>query len=260
MSGLSLVGRKGVIAGVSSKDSVGFHCAVDCLRRGAEVVLAYRPRPESRAPSLARELGCHCVECDAGDDVSIQAAAERVAELFGRVDFLVHTLVSVPEGVLQRPLSQLGRSDFSAVLESGAYSLLALSRHFAPLLERSEAGRIVTLLSAGADFVLPNYHAVGIAKAALAATLRYLAAELAERGVLCNGVNFSLLETAAAQRVIGQEVSRQTATHVAKRSMTKTALQHEDVTAAIAYLCSSECRNMTGEVMRVDGGFCLNYF
>jgi enoyl-[acyl-carrier protein] reductase I len=116
------------------------------------------------------------------------------------------------------------------------------------------------MLSAGADFALPNYHAVGIAKAALAATLRYLARDLGELGVLCNGLSFSMLETNAAQEIIGTEITRRTVEHIAKRSLTGQQLNYEHVAHAAAFLAGADCQNLTGEVLTVDGGYRRGYF
>jgi enoyl-[acyl-carrier protein] reductase I len=119
---------------------------------------------------------------------------------------------------------------------------------------------VVTLLSGGADFAMPDYHAIGMAKAALAAAVRYLAAELGPAGVLCNAVNFSILESDAARRVIGEERTLQTRAHLSKRSMTRAPLEYADVARTVAFLCSPLCSNLTGEALTVDGGFSRSYF
>jgi enoyl-[acyl-carrier protein] reductase I len=139
-------------------------------------------------------------------------------------------------------------------------SLLVAAQHARPWLVKSSTPRIVTLLSGGADFAMPSYHVVGIVKAALSAAVRYLAAELGPAGILCNAVNFSMLETDAARRVIGQERTAQTRQHLAKRAMTHAPLGYGDVTRAIAFLASPLCSNLTGEALLVDGGFSKSYF
>jgi enoyl-[acyl-carrier protein] reductase I len=261
-SGLSaplLAGRKGLVLGVSSPDSVGFHTALQLQALGAEVAVSLRPARSSFMPRLV-ELGLAPVELDALEPGSIERAVERVGSQLGRLDFLVHTLVHVPDGALSRPLLELSARELADVMEVGVRSLVVAARAALPLLAGSDAPRIVTLLSGGADFAMPSYHAVGIAKSALAASVRYLAAELGPRGVLCNSVNFSILETTAAKRVIGDERTQQTRQHLSKRSMTQAALSYDDVTRAIAFLCSPLCSNLTGESLTVDGGFSRSYF
>jgi enoyl-[acyl-carrier protein] reductase I len=145
-------------------------------------------------------------------------------------------------------------------MDVGVRSLLVATRFARPWLERSSSPRVVTLLSGGADFAMPNYHLVGLVKAALGAAVRYLAAELGPAGILCNAVNFSILDTAAARRVIGAERTLQTRQHLAKRGMTGAPLAYADVTRAIAFLVSPLCSNLTGEALQVDGGFSRSYF
>ncbi len=200
------------------------------------------------------------VELDAQEPGSIERAITRVGERFGRLDFLVHTLVHVPEGALERPLTALGPDELALAMEIGVRSLVVAAGHARPWLEKSSTPRIVTLLSGGADFAMPSYHVVGIVKAALGAAVRYLAAELGGSGILCNAVNFSLLETAAARRVIGAERAAQTRQHLAKRAMTEAPLSYADVTRTIAFLVSPWCSNLTGEAVQVDGGFSKSYF
>ncbi|HEY0463492.1 MAG TPA: SDR family oxidoreductase, partial [Polyangiaceae bacterium] len=170
------------------------------------------------------------------------------------------TLVHVPEGILQKPVYELTATAFSSVMEVGVRSLLVACKLALPLLARSAHPRVVALTSSGADFAIPNYHAVGISKAALAASVRYLAQELGPQGVLCNSLSFSILATDAAQRVIGQSESQQTHGYLAKRSMTRLPLSFEHVTNSLGVLVSPLCMNLTGETLSVDGGFSRSYF
>lgn len=259
MSAGLLEARRGLVLGVSSRDSVGFHGAEMLRSLGAEVAVSLRPERREFAREL-EGLGFLVVRLEAGDPSSVERAVNQVGERFERLDFLVHTLVHVPSGALERPLTELSLEEFQAVMNASVHSLLVAARHAARWLRRSSAPRIVTLLSGGADFAMPAYHAVGIAKAALAASVRYLAAELGPSGILCNAVNFSMLETDAARRVIGVERTSQTREHLTKRSMTRRAVDYEDVTRAIAFLSSPLCSNLTGEALLVDGGFSRSYF
>lgn len=254
-----LAGRRGLVLGVSSQDSVGFHAAQALREHGAEVAVSLRPTRGAFMARLADD-GYLTVELDAQQEGSIERAVARVGERFGRLDFLVHTLVHVPDGALERPVTSLSQRELGDAMEVGVRSLLVAAQHARPWLEKSTTPRIVTLLSGGADFAMPHYHVVGIVKAALSAAVRYLAAELGPSGILCNAVNFSMLETEAARRVIGEGRTAQTRQHLAKRGMTRTPLGYADVTRAIAFLASPLCSNLTGEALLVDGGFSKSYF
>jgi enoyl-[acyl-carrier protein] reductase I len=254
-----LAGRRGLVLGVGSENGVGFRVARKLQALGAEVAVSLRPSRSHSLPRLS-ELGLLCVEVDVRDERALERAVARIVERFERIDFLVHTLVHVPDGALTKPVLELSSAELSDVMEVSVRSLLVGVRLCLPWLERSDAPRVVTLLSGGADYAMPNYHVVGMAKAALGAAVRYLAAELGPRGILCNAVNFSILETDAAKRVIGEERTLQTRAHLSKRSMTRAPLSYEDVTRAVAFLCSPLCSNLTGEALTVDAGFSRSYF
>jgi enoyl-[acyl-carrier protein] reductase I len=254
-----LADKRGLVLGVSSEDSVGYHAAKALRAHGAELAVTGRASRAALLSQLANE-GYVTAELDARQPGSVEQAVSRVGERFGRLDFLVHTLVHVPEGALGRPVTALGERELGDAMEVGVRSLLVAAHHARPWLEKSSSPRIVTLLSGGADFAMPSYHVIGIVKAALGAAVRYLAAELGPAGILCNAVNFSMLETDAARREIGAERTAQTRQHLAKRAMTRAPLGYPDVTRTIAFLVSPLCSNLTGEAVLVDGGFSRSYF
>ncbi len=254
-----LAGRRGVVLGVSGEDSVGYHTARSFRALGADVTITHRAGRRETVEPLARALGCSTVELDARDDHAMEQAIDEVGRRHERLDFLVHTLMHVPDGVLSRPVTDLSAGEFGIVMEVGVRSLLAACRFALPWLDRSMSPRVVTLLSPGADRAVPSHHAVGIAKGALASAVRYLALELGPRRVLVNAVSFSIIETDAARHLIGRELTERTRGHLAKRAFTRKASDYDDVISAIAYLSSPLCRNMTGEALTVDGGFTRTY-
>lgn len=254
-----LAGHRGLVLGVSSEDSVGFHAASQFRALGARVAVSSRRTSRDFVPRLT-QLGLVSVEVDVTETGSLERGIEQAGRELGGLDFLLHTLVHVPEGALGRSLLELSARELADAMEVGVRSLLVAARAALPLLEASDCPRIVALLSGGADFAMPQYHVVGLTKAALAAAIRYLAAELGPKRILCNAVNFSILETAAARREIGDERTQQTRQHLRKRSLTQSALSYDDVTRAIAFLSSPLCSNMTGEIITVDGGFSRSYF
>jgi enoyl-[acyl-carrier protein] reductase I len=254
-----LAGLRGIVLGVSGEDSVGYHTARAFRALGAEVTVTHRSGRRGAVGPLARALGVDTVELDVRDERAVEQAMDEIGARYERLDFLVHTLIHVPDGILGRPVTELSAGEFGVVMEVGVRSLLTTCRHALPWLDRSASPRVVTLLSPGADRAVPGYHAVGIAKGALAAAVRYLALELGPRRVLVNAVSFSIIETAAARHVIGRELTERTRGHVTKRAFTRKATDYEDVVSAIAYLSSPLCRNMTGEALTVDGGFTRGY-
>jgi enoyl-[acyl-carrier protein] reductase I len=251
-----LAGCRGVILGVSGENSIGYHLVRDFVALGAQVAATYRPaRRDTVAPLLEAAGVSQHAALDAGDEATIERAVSQFGQAWGRLDFLVHTLVHVPEGLLARPLLSVTREEFHEVVDATAYSLIAVCRHAAPYLARSAHPRVVALTSASAVRMTPNYHVAGIAKAALGGVLLYLAAELGPRGILCNSVGFSLIETDAARRAIGAANAAATRAHLQKRTPTRRAVDPEHVTRAIGFFASPLCENVTGEVLMVDGGF-----
>jgi enoyl-[acyl-carrier protein] reductase I len=262
MSGATtfLTGRRGLVLGVSSVNSVGYHIAREFRALGAEVAVTHRAPRRALVQQFAAEIGCRTLELDFSDEASVQAAFDELGATFGHFDFLIHTLVHVPEGILARPVTELSARDFGSVMEIGVRSLLVAARYARPWLSRSDSPRIVTLLSAGGQLAMPNYHAVGIAKGALASTVRYVAVELGPERIACNAVSFSILATDAAERVVGRERTAETQNYLSKRSMTHAPLEFSDVVKSVAFLASPLCSNVTGEILNVDAGFSRSYF
>lgn len=259
-SGRILAGRRGIVLGVSSENSAGYACAAAAIEQGATVAISHRAERRQAAAALGARLGAKPIVLEASDETSVAAAFAQVESELGGLDFVVHTLVHVPDGVLMRPATAITAAEFHATLEIGVRSLLVACRFAAPMLERSTAPRVVALSSGGGESAMPSYHAVGIAKAALAAAVRYLALELGPAGVLCNVVSFSLVETEAALRAVGPAAAEATRRHLAKRSMTRANTTLGDVGSAVAYFASPLLRNVTGETLTVDGGFSRAYF
>jgi len=256
-----LAGARGVIVGVSSESSIGYHLAREFMAQGAELAATYRPaRRPSIAPVLERLGVRHHCPLEANDEVSIETAFTSIGGAFGRLDFVIHTLVHVPEGLLARPLLSVSRGEMHPVLDASAYSLIAVSRHALPWLERSAHPRLVTLTSSSAERMTPSYHAAGIAKAALGGALLYLAGELGPRGVLCNAVAFSLIDTEGARRAVGAKNISGTRAYLEKRALTRRAVEPVHVSSAVAFFASPLCQNITAEVLTVDGGYARAYF
>lgn len=261
MSGAALLaGKKGVVVGVSSPNSIGHACARRLVDLGAEVVITHRRGAEEGDALAASSGAVRHVTLDVTDDRSIAEAFDQAASALGPFDFVVHSVMGVPDGVLSNPLVDVSRGDFAKVLDVGAYSLIAVARAAAPGLKSSGAGRIVTISSCGAASMTPGYHVAGIAKAALEAAAMYLAYELGKDNILCNVVSPGLVGTDGALRAVGSKNAEATRAIFEKKAPTRKAVELEDIADAVAWLVSPMARNVTAEVITLDGGYSRLYF
>jgi enoyl-[acyl-carrier protein] reductase I len=251
-----LDGRRGVVVGVSGERSVGGACARALRELGAEVAITCRP---GRVDSVAG-IGDATLVMDVDDEAAVDQAFAELDTRFRRLDFLVHSIMHVPPGLLDRPLTEVDRASFSAVLAAGVHSLISVCKRARPLLARSTAARVVTITSPCGHRMTPHYHVAGIAKAALESAVLYLAYELGPAGILCNAVSPGLIDTDGAVAVVGADAAASTRTYMARRAATRNPTDLTDVAASVAWLCSPMLRNMTGEVMAVDGGYARSYF
>jgi enoyl-[acyl-carrier protein] reductase I len=250
---------RGLVVGVSAERSIGFACARALRSLGADVAVTHRPARDG-VPALADRIGALAVPMELDDPPSLPAAFTAVERAFGHLDFVVHTLMHVPPGLLARPLIELDQGSFARVLDVGVHSLIAVCAHARPLLERSPSPRVVAISSPCGQRMTPHYHVAGIAKAALESAVRYLAQELGPDGVLCNAVSPGLIDTDGAVAVVGAEVAAASRAHMARRAATRRATTLEDVAGCVAWLCGPGASNITGEVITIDGGHARAYF
>ncbi len=247
-----LDGKKALIFGVANDHSIAWGIAQALHAEGAilgfssvESLLERRVRP------LASSLGVEFVEpCDVQDDGQIRAVFERWRERQGDLDILVHALAFAPREDLEGAFVDTTREGFGLTLDVSAYSLVALTRAALPLMPAG--GSVLTLTYYGAEKVVANYNVMGVAKAALEACVRYLAADLGPRGIRVNAISAGPVRTLAASGVAGFKSLYGGFREVAPLRANITI---EDVGRAAVYLCSDLSRAVTGEVHYVDGGF-----
>src|SRR5262249_32220465 len=170
-----LEGKKGLILGVANKQSIAWAIAESAAREGAKLIFNYQnDRFKDKVEKLAEGVaGSKTYQCDVGSDDEIAAMMKNVEEEFGQLDFLVHSIAYAPSEEMNGEFINTSRQGFTTALEVSAYSLIAVSRAAAPLMK--DGGSIITLTYLGSERVIPNYNVMGVAKAALESTVRYLA-------------------------------------------------------------------------------------
>ena len=250
-----LAGKNGLIVGVANKRSLAWAIARAADEAGARLTLSYATeRFEANARKLADTLAAppQLVACDVTNDAAIAELYRQVDETHGGLDFLVHAVAFASREAISAPFLETSRADFSQSLDISAYSLVALARGAAPLMERRGGGSVVTLTYLGSERVFPHYNVMGVAKAALEATVRYLANDLGPRNIRVNAVSAGPIKTLAASGI--PEFSR-ILQHYRESAPLGRTVGADEVAAAARFLLGPGGRGVTGEVLMVDGGY-----
>jgi enoyl-[acyl-carrier protein] reductase I len=249
-----LSGKQGLIVGVANKRAIAWAIAQAAARAGARLALTFmNERFEENVRELAASLEAPLLlPCDVSDDGQIAAAFARIDAEFGGLDFLVHGAAFAPRESLAAPFVETRRDDFRMVLDVSAYSLVALARGAAPLMERRAGGSVLTLTYLGSERVFPHYNVMGVAKAALEASVRYLAADLGPRQIRVNAISAGPIKTLAAAGISGfSGILQVYRDRTPLRRTTETA----EVADAALFLLGPAGRGITAEVLMVDAGF-----
>jgi enoyl-[acyl-carrier protein] reductase I len=245
-------GKRALVTGVANRGSIAWGIARALHEEGARIGLSYAaPSLERRVRPLAEQVGAELVEeCDVTDDDALDRLFARVGESFGTLDVLVHAIAGAALEELAGRFSETSRAGFHAALDVSTYSLLALARRAAPLMPPGAS--IVTLTAIGSSSVLPHYNVMGVAKAALEASVRYLADDLGPQGIRVNALSPGAVKTLAASSLPGfRDAYRRTAGLTPLR----TNVTQDDVGRAALWLCSDWARAVTGEIVYVDAGY-----
>ncbi|HNO34217.1 MAG TPA: enoyl-ACP reductase [Nitrospira sp.] len=247
-----LEGKKGLIIGVANKHSIAWAIAQAAAREGAQMLFSYQnERLRENVEELVQTLpGASACVCDVGDDNQIAAMMKQASEKLGRLDFVVHSLAFAPREELTGEFVNTTRQGFATALDVSAYSLVAVTRAAMPLM--TEGGSVVTLTYLGSERVVPHYNVMGVAKAALEATVRYLAHDLGPKNIRVNAVSAGPIKTLAARGVSG--ISKMVDHHRAFAPLRRATEQGEVGDTAL-FLVSPLGRGITGEVIYVDGGY-----
>jgi enoyl-[acyl-carrier protein] reductase I len=248
----SLTGKNALIFGVANDHSIAWGIAQAFHREGATLGFGYAgPSLERRVRPLAESLGSDFVEeCDASSDDAIEAIMAKWKAAHGKVDILVHAIAFAAREDLAGRFVDTTRAGFLLAQNISVYTLIGLTRAALPMM--SEDASILTLSYYGAEKVIPSYHVMGVAKASLEATVRYLANDLGPQGIRVNAISAGPLRTLAAAGISGFRDYQRAFAAVAplRRNITI-----DDVGETAAFLCGPAARGITGEVLYVDSGY-----
>ena len=251
LSGL-LAGKKGLIVGVANQNSIAWGCARALADAGMELAFTYQGEiMRDRVTRTVSELGdVPLMDLDVRDEAQVASVFGALKERWGQIDFLLHSVAFAPKAAMANPFIETQRDDFLAAHEISAYSLVALSRAAAAMMP--EGGSIVTMTYYGSQKAVPGYNVMGVAKAALEASVRYLAVDLGQRGIRINAISAGAINTLAARGVAHfRDLMRITA----ERSPLKRTVEPDEVGNAALFLASQLSAGVTGETMYVDAGF-----
>jgi len=247
-----LENKIGMIFGVANKRSIAWACASACAEHGARMAFTYQgERLQENVERLAGELEDPLVvPCDVSDQQQVDAAFEAVKTKYGRLDFVVHSIAFAPREALEGEFLATTREAFRTALEISAFSLTQVSMAAAPLM--TDGGSIVTMSYYGAEKVVMNYNVMGVAKAALEASTRYLAADLGKNNIRVNAISAGPINTLSARGVknMGSLLN-----YVGEKSPLKRNVQASEVGNTALFLVSDLASGITGETIYVDCGY-----
>jgi len=248
-------GKRGLVLGVANRRSIAWAIAQRLAAGGAQLAFTYQgERIEKSVRDLAETVSSPLVcECDVRSDESLDATFGRVAETFGgELDLLVHSVAFADARDLEGRFTDTPRDRFWVALDVSAYSLVACARAAEPLMEAAGGGSILTMTYLGGVRAVPHYNVMGVAKATLDASLRYLAWDLGKKEIRLNAVSAGPVRTLAARSIAGFPTMESI---VQERAPLGRNIEADDVGAAAAYLLSDEARNVTGTILYVDSGY-----
>ena len=244
--------KVGMIFGVANKRSIAWACAQACAKHGAKLAFTYQgERLKENVEKLAKDLeGSLVVACDVTNQEEVEAAFKTVKKQFGKLDFLIHSIAFAPREALEGDFVTTSREAFLTALEISAYSLPQVALAALPLME--DGGSIVTMSYYGAEKVVPNYNVMGVAKAALEASTRYLAADLGKHNIRVNAISAGPINTLSAR---GVKNMGSLLTHIGEKSPLRRNVEAREVGNTALFLVSDLSSAITGETIYVDCGY-----
>lgn len=254
---LSLAGKNAVVFGVANKRSIAWAIAKKLHAAGATLAITYQnERLEQEARDLITDLpGAEPFPCDVSSDAEIAALYDKLRARYDKLHILVHSVAYAPADELKNDFVMTTREGFRIAHDVSVYSLIAVTRAALPLME--DGGSVITLTYYGAEKVVPKYNVMGVAKAALEATVRYLASDIGKNRVRVNAISAGPIKTLAARGISG--LGDMLKSH-AERAPLKRNVEVDEVGDAALYLASDLSTGITGEVLYVDCGYNIMGF
>lgn len=245
--------KKAIIFGVANEKSIAWAIAQALHKEGAELAFTYAGEVlKERVTPLAESIGSKLIlPCDVSRDNEIDAVFNKIKEKWEGLDILVHSIAFANKEELKGLYADTSREGFRLAMDVSAYSLVALAKRAYPLME-GRSGSIITMTYLGSERVIPNYNVMGVAKAALEASVRYLAADLGQKKIKVNAISAGPIRTLAAMGIGG---FREILGVVEQKSPLKRNVTTEDVAKTALYLCSDLSSGVTGEIIYVDAGY-----
>jgi enoyl-[acyl-carrier protein] reductase I len=250
---LGLAGKRAIVLGVANHRSIAWAIAQALAAEGMQIALTFQERMEDSVRKLADTLeDAVTLPCDVQRDEDVASVFGSLQERWGQLDVLVHSLAFAPREALDGDFLDTSREAFTTALDISAYSLIACARAAAPLMDAAGGGSILTMTYLGSERAMPGYNVMGVAKAALEANVRYLAASLGPRKIRVNAISPGPMQTLAARGISGF-------TDMYKHSREVSALRRtndaDEIGSLAAFLASHHARGTTGEVHYMDCGY-----
>jgi enoyl-[acyl-carrier protein] reductase I len=251
----TFAGKRGLVLGVANRRSIAWAIAKRLADKGAQLAFTFQgERIEGSVRQLAESVSSPLVTaCDVRSDEDVARVVTETAEVFeGQLDVLIHSVAFAAAEDLEGRFTDTPRDRFWLALDVSAYSLVAAARAVEPLMEAAGGGSILTMTYLGGERAVPHYNVMGVAKAALDASVRYLAWDLGAKNIRVNAVSAGPVRTLAARSIAGFPTMEAI---VEERSPLHRHIQADDVGAAAAFLLSDAARNVTGTTLYVDSGY-----
>jgi len=247
-----MAGKRGLIMGLANNRSIAWGIAKALHAQGAEIALSYQGEAlKKRVEPLAAEIGStFLVECDVGDEAAMDQTFAEIKQRWGKLDFVVHAIGFSNKEELEGRYINTTRDNFKLTMDISVYSFTAVAKRAEELM--TDGGSLLTLTYYGAEKYVPNYNVMGVAKAALEASVRYLATDLGGKGIRVNAISAGAIKTLAASGISGLRdmLHWQEANAPLRRNVTI-----DDVGGAALYLLSDLSSGVSGEIHHVDAGF-----
>jgi len=248
-----LDGKTALVAGVANKRSIAWAIAQALGNAGARLAFTYEERVEEYVRDLASAYPDSLVlPADVRDDAALDALFAAVADTFGGLDIMIHSIAFALREELSGHFVDTSRNGFQIALDVSVYSLIAMARRAVPLMEARGGGSILTMTFQGSERVVPNYNVMGVAKAALEATVRYLTYDLGEKNIRVNAISAGPVRTLSGRVVASFPKMEEL---IAERSPLHRGIDASDVGQLALFLCGPGARNITGDVVYVDSGY-----